>query len=264
MNILPHKSWNVYNKKNIEKVQRDEAKAQEEDDAKRQRAILAESQARLQMLRQRAAERAIESGHEPQPTQPIRLFAEEEQNHQNEEALKDKLAQEKKLERQFTMYLDKGAQETDAPWYSKNEYDRYSDKHTSRQFTRKNEQGHNRRKRPAITLPEDPLCLMKANTHDDSARASALAPAKKKYKNSHSPSSPSSHRARSSKSSIEDLRQQRLKREQAEKLRTRKLLYGETPTQGRGYNSQYNRKETELAHSQRHPASKSTRKPYFH
>lgn len=37
MNLLPHKSWNVWNKDNIEKVRKDEQKLKDEEDRKRKR-----------------------------------------------------------------------------------------------------------------------------------------------------------------------------------------------------------------------------------
>ncbi len=39
MHLLPHKSWNVWSKKNIEKVKQDEQKAKDEIDKKRKREI---------------------------------------------------------------------------------------------------------------------------------------------------------------------------------------------------------------------------------
>ncbi|KAG1077185.1 hypothetical protein G6F42_025018 [Rhizopus arrhizus] len=54
MNILHHKSWHVYNKDNIERVRKDEAEAEAEAKKKQDRVILAESEARLELLRKRA------------------------------------------------------------------------------------------------------------------------------------------------------------------------------------------------------------------
>ncbi|KAF8937919.1 hypothetical protein BGZ58_001944 [Dissophora ornata] len=57
MNILPHKSWHVYNQKNRDKVRRDEAKAEEEEKQTNDRAIAADREHRLTVLRQRAQKR---------------------------------------------------------------------------------------------------------------------------------------------------------------------------------------------------------------
>ncbi|CAG8433047.1 6332_t:CDS:2 [Ambispora gerdemannii] len=57
MNILPHKSYHVYNIKNREKVRKDEEKARQDSEAKAERALLAEREHRLNLLRQRAKQR---------------------------------------------------------------------------------------------------------------------------------------------------------------------------------------------------------------
>ncbi|KTW26425.1 hypothetical protein T552_02906 [Pneumocystis carinii B80] len=60
LNILHHKSWNVYNKSNIEKVRRDEALARKKEEEKEMRMREADGKRRLKILRERSGFRESE------------------------------------------------------------------------------------------------------------------------------------------------------------------------------------------------------------
>ncbi|KAL2321581.1 hypothetical protein Fmac_025960 [Flemingia macrophylla] len=67
LNILPQKSWNVYNFDNREKVRRDEEQAAKEEQLKREQAQKRDSEFRLHRLR---AARGLEPLIPPPPSEP--------------------------------------------------------------------------------------------------------------------------------------------------------------------------------------------------
>ncbi|KAI7862280.1 hypothetical protein BDF14DRAFT_1886225 [Spinellus fusiger] len=255
MNILPHKSWHVYNRKNIEKVQKDEAKVKEEENAKAQRVQLAESEARLVLLRQRAEQRnntgasAVTLAHTELQSLEELLKA-PPANGQNEEYLAEQKEKDNQWDRQITMYLDKGKESV--PWYSEQDSDKYTDHHVRRY---KPKEGQDKKKfyRPALKTEEDPMALVKK--HLKKRESSSHSPYSKhtRQRNEVCPRNDEKPKASSKESSIEALRAQRLAREQSERLRTRTLVYGEEPKEERRYNAQFNPKETAQAKERRKP-----------
>ncbi|KAL1930273.1 hypothetical protein VTP01DRAFT_1427 [Rhizomucor pusillus] len=257
MNILPHKSWHVYNKKNIEKVKRDEAKAREEEEAKAKRAAQAESEARLNLLRERARSRLELEGASSnlvrsEAPKHVNLFEDIEKNRdtQNEEYIAEKKAKDEKLERQLTMYLDKGVKDQ-VPWYSKAEYDRFGEGSKGTRFKSKHDdKDKHRRKRKAIEYNEDPLHSIRKELDDrEQLKKERRYAHEKESKRSKKKTKTSSS---SSSKSIEELRRQRLAREVAERSRAKQLLGEEEETRSRDtseytYSSQYNPTETALA-----------------
>lgn len=141
MNILPHKSWHVRTKKNIERVRRDEARAAEEEEEKQRRIALAEQEARTELLRKKAkCQRPIEVsdiGHiddgrvspEADPSEHINFFSEiEKEERQNRAKNVDHeaeiKAEKEKWERKIGLltYLGESSVESKMvlPWYLQN------------------------------------------------------------------------------------------------------------------------------------------------
>ncbi|KAL7750483.1 Leukocyte receptor cluster member 1 [Sorochytrium milnesiophthora] len=134
MNILPHKSWHVYNKDNVARVRRDEALAKAREDELKQRATEADREHRLQVLRARHrkdqdADATAAGADEPTSSASnmtgltdakghINLFLDLEmaqQKHnkkENPDVVRERKAAEDKWERQYTMYLDQSKKGT--------------------------------------------------------------------------------------------------------------------------------------------------------
>ncbi|CEP09225.1 hypothetical protein [Parasitella parasitica] len=268
MNILHHKSWHVYNKDNIERVRKDEAEAEAEAKKKQDRVILAESEARLELLRKRANAKlpTIDDRKETKRIEHVNLFQDLEEkqnaNNNNPENEAEQKAKDEKWERQITMYLDKGTEKD--PWYAKpssQREDKYIDQHVFKRNTKKDDNPH-RRKRKPLEISDDPLDYItktldkrQAKKHSKKEHTSALDKRKKKKHSHHGKSS-----EKSSSLSIEELRAKRLERERGEQSRLRSLYLHEdqAPEEAvemddrkRGYNSQFNRDETLKAQDHR-------------
>ncbi|XP_029650851.1 leukocyte receptor cluster member 1 [Octopus sinensis] len=249
MNILPHKSWHVRTKKNIERVRRDEEKAAEEEKEKQRRVALAEQEARTEILRAKVRQKGIEENPENTVSEAvpgqrhINFFSaiqneEESSNRKNKEHEAEEKSKKEEWEKKIGLltYLGQSAVESQTvpPWYL--------DKKLKKQEAICSD------KKQKLSDLADPLHEMekylkhkhhKKHKHD-----------KKKNKKSKTKSSSSS----SSKSSLEQLRAERLRRENKEKEKAKMLFAkmnkgsvpeksSETivdPDRDRRYSSQYN------------------------
>ncbi|XP_068952483.1 leukocyte receptor cluster member 1 [Petaurus breviceps papuanus] len=238
MNILPKKSWHVRNKDNVARVRRDEAQARDEQRERERRALLAQQEARTDLLRKRARHRTplpatVTEGPEAGP-HPIDLFRElvEEgkgATHGNKEYEEEKRQAKKQQEKALGVltYLGQSAAEaqTQPPWYQ---------------------------------LPPDPRGTQCDPAPDEKAK-SYLDPLRElkrqlgKNKGSQGgghPKGPERPRLESpGRPSLEQLRAERLRRETAERARAQALMAkmrGELPQEEeeaderkRRYNSQF-------------------------
>ncbi|KAL3268074.1 hypothetical protein HHI36_007203 [Cryptolaemus montrouzieri] len=280
MNILPKKRWHVRNKDNIARVRRDEAKAAEEENERKQRLKQAEREAKTNLLRDKARLRvgckdfiSLSEKTEDEFSGHINFFQEledghEESNRKNKEHEKEKKEEIEKYEKQIG-YLTYLGQDTNEALGKKNWYDqapiRESDKDEELNLKSK--------------VKDDPLEIMKKyvpstyiQKNITSIKASDIETRKRKQSESYSHHSHSKkkkkhkkkckHKSRrksydsdsdestdlEKKQKIEILRKERIEREKEEKRRSDALLAqvkkrdvsSNAEIVQRKYNSQFN------------------------
>lgn len=135
MNILPKKRWHVRTKENIARVRRDEAKAAEEERVKKERIQKAETEARIDFLRQQARTKYdgradtsnIKAEVSTETLEHVNFFSDLEKgkidyNKPNTEHEKEKKEEKEKYEKQIG-YLTYLGQDTNEALKRKNWYE---------------------------------------------------------------------------------------------------------------------------------------------
>lgn len=275
MNILPHKSWHVRTKKNIERVRRDEARAEAEENEKQRRIQLAEQEARTELLRRRARESLKSNVTETVFTglndEHVNIFdsVDEKIDAKNEEHEREVKEERERWEKRIGLltYLDQGeAKSGQKPWYLQSHEERMNlndDKKDNKELVKKKD----------FIKMNDPFEDMKryldAMKKNKGERSNAkLNPNqsknKRKKKDKKKNKKPRKHLSSSSSSSsssedeqpkkhksksIEQLRAERLNREKIERERTKQFLQNKQQSsqnndqeddRRRNYHSQFN------------------------
>eukprot|EP00189_Rhodosorus_marinus_P008495 CAMPEP_0184749630 /NCGR_PEP_ID=MMETSP0315-20130426/29559_1 /TAXON_ID=101924 /ORGANISM="Rhodosorus marinus, Strain UTEX LB 2760" /LENGTH=235 /DNA_ID=CAMNT_0027226849 /DNA_START=289 /DNA_END=996 /DNA_ORIENTATION=+ len=196
MNILPHKSWNVWSVKNIARVEKDEARARLEESERKERALKVESERRLERLRDKP--KSFKNGR--QEDERFSLFAEEERKagSENPDVAKERRKREARELDSSRDYLG-GRERQNRPWYATEApVERLAASADSRK----------RRREDKLKHREDPLACTKSQTEKSNRKTYG------KRKTS----------SNSQTNSIDELRQQREKREAAERKRIEAVL----------------------------------------
>ncbi|XP_067170406.1 leukocyte receptor cluster member 1 [Apteryx mantelli] len=238
MNILPKKSWHVRNKDNVARVRRDEAEAEAERRKREARALLAEQEARTQLLRKKArggpgppdctALVPGGPGHLELFPSPAEAGGTPAPNKEHEE---EKRQEQERREQALGLltYLGQSAAEaqTCPPWYQR------APEAAAAEVAERDE---------GQKAKLDPLREMEKQLRKKGARREREQRRQRERR-------PESRAA--GPPSLEELRRERLQREEAERARTRALLAGprEPPAAAatppaddrtRPYNSQFN------------------------
>ncbi|KAG7200347.1 hypothetical protein KM043_017804 [Ampulex compressa] len=261
MNILPKKRWHVRTKENIARVRRDEAKAAEEEKIKQARAEKAETEARINFLRDQARSKydgrkeisKDEASASTAYVGHVNFFEDLEKgkidyNKPNEEHEKEKKEEKEKYEKQIG-YLTYLGQDTNEATGKKNWYEELPQRLTNVEKDTEKEL-----KKKALNDPiKDIKKYLDIMSGNNAAKDVAKSIDSKKHKflkekpdsdqESNSSSGKHNKRKKSTKhkkekrrkleeknvlpkpsADIERLRAERLLREQSEKLRTEALL----------------------------------------
>ncbi|KAI0229679.1 Cir_N domain-containing protein [Lamellibrachia satsuma] len=276
MNILPKKSWHVRTKANIERVRKDEAQAAEEEKERQRKIALAESEARTDLLRERSRKRKrtesvtdisstdvtssdVSSVSVISESKHINFFQDLEDGKKGEgtnaEYEQEKKEEKEKQERAIGLltYLGQSAVEAQAekPWYFKppEKWQKNKEAVSTSTLEKKKDEFQAKKKRKM-----DPLCGMMGyldQTRKVNERRSGTE-GKERSRHSHKHKHKKISDVTPSKTR-EQMRAERLRREQEERIKTEKLLAklrGEkVPSETQeavfderqmGYNSQFN------------------------
>ncbi|XP_047992987.1 leukocyte receptor cluster member 1 homolog [Leguminivora glycinivorella] len=269
MNILPKKRWHVRTKENIARVRRDEAEAAEKEKEERLRIENADREARLNILKHKSKEKLLELGisdqephpetSQPQQQEHINLFVDLEHAVKATNKDHDKEVKEKKEEYEKKIgYLTYLGQDTNEALKKKNWYEVLPDasrfsrsseiKDTYDKLVLRDEDGKSRTKESDIKNGEvawkakqklDPLqqfsqyCTGKNNSVSTSKSSNKIETAvtspQRKSKHKHKSKKHKKDKDEKQKKLLK-LREERLKREQKEKLKTEMFLSGLNPT----------------------------------
>lgn len=166
MNILPHKSWHVRTKKNIARVREDERKAAEEEKEIKRRIALADQEAKINLLRERAGFKRPNETSSEQSTntsfdsnEHVNFFKELEDGkytstNENAERAEEKKQEKEKYEKQIG-YLTYLGQDTNEALRKRDWYEMLPDRTDKR-----NEDGFKIEVSLQSKLLQDPLTLM--------------------------------------------------------------------------------------------------------
>ncbi|OQV21930.1 putative Leukocyte receptor cluster member 1-like protein [Hypsibius exemplaris] len=291
MNILPKKKWHVRTKDNIARVRRDEQQAADEEKEKQRKKALAEQEARTDVLRRQARERVESLGgeelaglfgtssdvpvnEEPKPAQHVNIFEDAEQGappstwNMNRKRRRNR-RNEKGIG--YLTYLGQSAQEAQhaKPWYTL-DHDKRAETKTSSGMILNNPVKNSDEK---LKTYYDPLQAMKGYLSrgaksESSSKPLAITASASQFSSAKRDSSPNSELSKkrlkkdeqtpevpeSKGKTIEELRHERLRREERERQRTKQFLAEKSgtvsalsrsqpppPREGKQkYNSQFN------------------------